>query len=152
MSEPGAYTPEEMAAQYEQPSGLEARVAALEAQLEDLAHPRISFAMPEFCEEDAARFREELEAAMKKPQLLRVATPVHMLSPEQVRLLLRECVTVVKPGETLVLRGRDWTPNQVHEIQQVMDAMHEDGTIPFKVLAVFGDELGVIQAEEEPAA
>ncbi len=47
---------------------------------------------------------------------------------------LRQCVTVVKPGETLVIRGRDWTPNQVREIQRVVDAKREDGTIGFKVL------------------
>jgi hypothetical protein len=67
------------------------------------------------------------------------------LTPGEIRQLLRECVTVVKPGETLVIRGRDWTPNQVREIQQVMDAMHEDGQIPFRALATFGDELGVVQ-------
>jgi hypothetical protein len=68
------------------------------------------------------------------------------LSPAQVRYLLRECVTVVKPRETLVVRGTNWTPAQTREIQQVMDEMYELGIVPFKALAVFGDELGVAEA------
>jgi hypothetical protein len=64
------------------------------------------------------------------------------LSPEQIRRLLRECVTVVKPGETLVIRGRDWTPSQLREIQQAMDDMYQLGQVSFRALAVPGDELG----------
>jgi hypothetical protein len=36
------------------------------------------------------------------------------LTPDQVRQLLRECVTVVKPGETLIVRVPvTWSPEQV---------------------------------------
>ena len=69
----------------------------------------------------------------------------NLLDPETVRHLLRECVTVVKPGETLVVRGGDWNPEQCREIQQWMDAEHESGRIDFPVLAVIGDELGVAE-------
>ena len=76
------------------------------------------------------------------------------LGRDEVRQLLRECVTVVKPGESLVIRGRDWTPNQVREIQDWMDAERESGRISFKVLVLPGDELGVVQPEpaETPGA
>jgi hypothetical protein len=65
------------------------------------------------------------------------------LRPDEIRQLLSECVAVVKPGETLVIRGRDWTPVQLREIQQAMDDMYQHGTVPFRALAVPGDELGV---------
>ena len=77
------------------------------------------------------------------------------LRPDEVRQLFRECVTVVKPGETLVIRDRNWTPNQVQEIQRWMDDEHESGRISFKVLALIGEELGVVEpeaGEEVPGA
>jgi hypothetical protein len=72
-------------------------------------------------------------------------SPPPPLTKDEIRQLLRECVTVVAPGETLVIRGRDWTPNQVREIQHSVDFMSEEGMIPFKVLIVFGDELGAVR-------
>ena len=69
------------------------------------------------------------------------------LSPDEVRQLIRECVTVVKPGEALIIRDRNWTPNQVREIQDWMDDEHESGRISFKVLAVIGEEMGVARPE-----
>ena len=74
------------------------------------------------------------------------------LSPDEVRQLIRECVTVVKPGEALIIRDRNWTPNQVREIQDWMDDEHESGRISFKVLAVIGEEMGVAQPEEVAGA
>jgi hypothetical protein len=125
---------------------LEDRVAALE---EMLAHPPrfILPPVPGLTPGQEAGLRECVtEATLKAgPFGYRVILQPPPLTPDEVRQLLRECVTVVRPGETLVIRGRNWTPLQVREIQQVMDAMHEDGRIPFRVLAVFGDELGVVQ-------
>lgn len=46
---------------------------------------------------------------------------------------------VVKPGETLVIRLKDWTPDQVGYYQEFLDAQG----LPFRVLAVIGDELAV---------
>jgi hypothetical protein len=117
---------------------LEDRVAALE---ECIRFPLRTAYFPPMCDEEMAQFREEFGKAAGPH---RVILPPPPLTPDEVRQLVRECVTVVKPGETLVMRGRDWTPNQVQEIQRVMDAMHEDGTIGFKVLVVIGDELGVV--------
>jgi hypothetical protein len=71
------------------------------------------------------------------------------LRPGQVRQLLRECVTVVKPGETLVMRGCDWTPEQVRAIREWMDRERESGRISFRVLVVPGDELAVVQPESD---
>jgi hypothetical protein len=119
------------------------RVAALEARL---APVHLTFSsLPPLTDAQEAELRDSLAEAMKPGPLPYRVTPPP-LSPDEIRQLLRECVTVVKPGETLVIRGRDWTPNQVCEIQQVMDALHEDGRIPFRALAIFGDE--IIVAEE----
>jgi len=52
---------------------------------------------------------------------------------------------IVKPGETLVIRGADWTPNQVEMYQDYLDGHG----LPFGVLVVAGDELAV--AKPEPA-
>ena len=68
------------------------------------------------------------------------------LTEDEIRQLLSECVTVVKPGETLVVRGANWTPEKLREIQECMDVMHRKGIVPFKALAVPGDELGVAEA------
>ena len=99
-------------------------------------------------EEQEAELRRAFDATMQPRAAHRVIQQPPHLSPDEIRQLLRECVTVVKPGETLVVRGTNWTPAQTREIQQAMDEMHELGIVPFKALAVFGDELGV--AEFEP--
>ena len=67
------------------------------------------------------------------------------LDPDEIRELIREHVTVVKPGETLVVRV-PWTvtPQQLYEYQRVMDGA-EGGEIPFKVLVVAGEELGIVE-------
>lgn len=128
---------------------LEERVAALE---ELALYPlRIASSVP-LGDEEAARFKEEYDAAMRDfgHQPLRILPSVPPLTSDEVRYLLRECVTVVKPGETLVIRDRNWTPNQVREIQDWMDAEHESGRIGFKVLAVIGEELGVAEPGPGP--
>jgi hypothetical protein len=131
-------------------SSLEQRVAALEAAL---LHPPVIAEFPAMSAEDAARFKEEFGAALRDSghQPLRILPSPPLLTPGLARALLRECVTVVKPGETLVMRGRNWTPNQVREIQEWMDREHESGRLSFKVLAVFGDELAVVQPETDEA-
>ena len=85
--------------------GLEERVAALE---EAIRFPLQTAYFPPMSDEETARFREELEKAARQPYRILSSPPP--LTPDQVRYLLRECVTVVKPGETLMIRGADWTP------------------------------------------
>ena len=68
------------------------------------------------------------------------------LTSGEIRQLLRECVTVVKPGETLILRGGDnWTPEQVREV-----AMHAaywlEGSAPhIKALVIPPMEIAVME-------
>jgi hypothetical protein len=117
---------------------LEERVAALEARVAPgpLLKP---FGLPPLTEEQEAELRRAFDETMRP------------LTPVQIRQLLSECVTVVRPGETLVVRV-PWTttPSQLREYQRVTDSA-EGGVIPFRVLVVAGDELGVVQPEPDPA-
>ena len=115
---------------------LEERVAALEAAMDLSAIPS---SWPELTEAEKAGFIEAIGEAKARNQYRLLNAP---LSPDEIRQLLSECVTVVKPGETLVVRGQNWTPPQVRGIQQAMDDMYQYGSVPFRALAVPGDELG----------
>ena len=64
------------------------------------------------------------------------------LTEDEVRQLLRECVTVVKPGEALVVRMAGLTPSQHREWQRAVTDWHEEGDLPFPVFIFNGDELG----------
>lgn len=98
-------------------------------------------------DEEATEFRERFAAAMDarwKPHLLPQRKP---LTQDEVYQLLRECVTVVKPGEALVVRMAGLTPMQHQEYQRAATDWHEHGNLPFQVFIFAGDELGVVQAE-----
>lgn len=128
---------------------LEERVAALEAMLANPSRWFILPAFPALTPEQEAELRGGVEAALEAgPYTHRILPPPPPLTSEQVRQLLRECVTIVKPGETLVVRV-PWTttPTQLREYQRAMDSA-EGGVIPFRVLVVAGDELGVRQAAD----
>lgn len=121
---------------------LEERVAALEAMAS------APFAPPDMTEEQVREFEREWPEALRRAQKLHVLPARQPLTQDEVRQLLAECVTVVKPGETLILRcGRDWTPMQVREIQDSVDAVTEWRDLGFRVLVVPADELGVAAAE-----
>jgi hypothetical protein len=78
--------------------------------------------------------------------------PAAGLTPEAARALLRECITVVQPGETLVVRvPGDWTPRMMVEYQDYADAATESGYIPFKVLVVIGEQVAIVQTETDDA-
>ena len=126
---------------------LEERVTALEECIRFPLRAYVPSWTP-LTEAGEAQVRESAAEAAKLPQRISVPMEPRPLSLGDIHCILRECVTVVKPGETLVVRGTNWTPAQTREIQQAMDEMHELGIVPFKALAVFGDELGV--AEFEP--
>ena len=126
---------------------LEERVAALE---EALANPLRAYipSWTPLTEAQEAELRESLaEAAKLGPLPYRVVPPP--LTADEIRQLLSECVTVVKPGETLILRV-PWTttPTQVRELQVVLDETTAWLELPFKALVVPGDELTVAQAPE----
>jgi hypothetical protein len=97
-----------------------------------------------------AEFRERFAVVMAE----RKAYPLRVLSrdpftPDEIRALLRECVTVVKPGETLIIRAwPEWTPNQVRELQEALNGIREDGDLPFRAIIVPGAELGVAEAPD----
>lgn len=122
-------------------------MAALE---EKLAHPLLVTA-PEITDEQAAQFREGLDEALRsQPFRFQVLPPRPLLTPGTARELLRECVTVVKPGEVLVVRASDsWTPMQVRELQYFADAMNEYRELGVAILFMPGEEFAVAKAREE---
>lgn len=122
-------------------STLEERVAALEEMA--LAQPVTA----EMTEEQAREFERDWQEALSKPQQLLVPPQRPPLGEDEIRQLLRECVTVVKPGETLVIRGdRNWSPNQMREVQEMLEHMIQYLDLHFKALVVPGEELGVAEA------
>jgi hypothetical protein len=134
-----------MAADTEPPS-LEDRVAALE---ECIRYP-LRMYVPKWeplTEAEEADVRESAAEAFRRgPMPYRITAERPPLTRDEIRQILRECVTVVKPGETLVIQGQNWGPSHVREIQDWMDAERDSGRIGFKVLAVIGDEMGVAEA------
>ena len=110
---------------------LEERVTALEECIRFPLRAYVPSWTP-LTEAGEAQVRESAAEAAKLPQRISVPMEPRPLSLGDIHCILRECVTVVKPGETLVVRG----------------TKHELGIVQFKALAVFGDELGV--AEFEP--
>ena len=120
---------------------LEDRVAALEMAADLSAFPS---SWQSLTEAEKAGFIAAIAESRQRVSHRILNAP---LTPDEVRQLVRECVTAVGPGETLVVRGRDWTPSQVREVQDWMDADYESGRIDFRVLAVIGDELAVVKPE-----
>lgn len=79
--------------------------------------------------------------------------PPDGLSREELRALVRECATVVAPGETLIIRlSEGWPARQVEDYQECASAVTEP--LGFRVLVVVGEQLAVTRAqpEEEPGS
>ena len=123
-------------------TALEERVAALEAAVERLEHPLglvEASPQPELTDGQVAELREAFEtAAMGAPRPLIFRSSLTVPDPETIRQLLRECVTVVKPGEILVFTAGDpdWTPNQIREIQEVIGTWLEYNAPDVKALVL----------------
>jgi hypothetical protein len=66
--------------------------------------------------------------------------------PEHIRKALGDAVTIVKPGETLIIRTKSLTPQQMREYQHALDDFAEYRQLPFQVLVVHGDDLAVGEA------
>jgi hypothetical protein len=122
---------------------LEERVAALE---ELAAHPLRSVTMPEFTGEDAEKFRHDIEAAGLAAHEYTILPPGPRLTEDEVRHLLRECVTVVKPGELLVIRVADFTPQQLREYNDLVSCWLDGYAPGVRCLITLGEELGVAEA------
>ncbi len=123
--------------------GLEERVAALEA----LLSPQITPA-PEWTPEQVEDFKAEFARLTEIPGA-HWLPPGRVLTREAVEAAVRECVTVVRPGETLVIRCRDWTVDQADQCMEYFGALADAGVIPFRPLVVVGDELAVASAEPD---
>lgn len=99
-----------------------------------------------------AALRTAIEAAYGPDWRDKIAVPRPVgdpLTEDEVRQLLRECVTVVKPGDVLVIRAyENWTVQQQRALQDVLNDMHEAGAVPFRSLVVPGAELGVAEAPD----
>lgn len=89
---------------------------------------------------------DEFELVRKCASLLRIYDVPRWPTPDELREYLTGNVTIVKPGETLVVRVSDLTPSQVHEYQDALNRNFEQGFIPFRALVVYGDALGVVSA------
>ena len=69
------------------------------------------------------------------------------LTPAAVRTLLRECVTVVRPGETLIIRlPADADSRKVHQLGQYVHARAEAMGAAFHTLVVPAESLGIGEA------
>lgn len=82
---------------------------------------------------------------------INMTAPEPTLTLDEVRQLIRDTTpVVVKPGESLVIRKADLTPDQQREYQQALDYWHQDGKLPFRVFVFVGDELGKVEAPDLP--
>jgi hypothetical protein len=116
---------------------LEARVAALEG----LARAPLPM---QFSEEQAGELRQQREAACAGPQEYKILPQPPPLTPDELRQVLRECVTVVRPGEVLVIRApEDFTPDQLREYQEYVAWWLEYNAPEVRCLVTIGEELGV---------
>ena len=103
-------------------------------------------------DEQAAEFAERFAAAREEQKGRPQMRVLHreLLSPEEIRSLLRECVTVVKPGEVLVIRvSENMTPRQCSEYQQAVDGWIAHGDLGIKVMVLPGEGLGITESVPE---
>jgi hypothetical protein len=120
------------------------RVAALE---EMAAYPLRSVTGLEFTDEQAREFEERVRAlGLSQHDIKILPSGPRLLTQDEVRQLLRECVTVVKPGELLVIRIPDLTPEQLYEYNEVVKRWLGDHAPGVRCLVTIGEELGVAKA------
>jgi hypothetical protein len=128
---------------------LEERVAALE---EMTAHPLQMATAPELTEEQAREFEREFQGALGRAQKLHILPPRQPLTEDEVRQLLRECVTVVRPGEVLILRVGPpgvFTPDQLREYQDSVTWWLDHNAPGVQALVVIGEDGQIVR--QEPA-
>ena len=121
---------------------LEDRVAALEMAADLSAFPS---SWQSLTEAEKAGFIAAIAESRQRVSHRILNAP---LTPDEVRQLLRECVTVVKPGETLAVRVPMSTPpHVVRELQEMADHEQQAG-MPFPVLIVVGEGMAVVTPEK----
>jgi hypothetical protein len=102
------------------------------------------FDLSPLTEEQEAELRRAFDATMQAPAAHHVIQPG--LSPDEIRQILRECVTVVKPGEVLIFRCPEgWTPIQVAEVGQCAAQWLEDNAPEVKMLVMPDAEMAVME-------
>jgi hypothetical protein len=130
-------------------TALERRVGALEDLVRHIAARMDIPADVPMTEEQTAEFRRLFDEAMqgRKPFAYHVLPPPAPLTSDEIRQLLRECVTVVKPGEVLFFSCGDpnMTPVQMRELQEVFSAWLEYEAPDVKVLVLPHGEMGVAE-------
>lgn len=115
---------------------VEERVAAIEA----LLLPRV----PEWTAEQAAEFREKF-AQLGAGHEIRLLPPAPVLTPETAKALVRECVTIVRPGEVLAVRlPLSFTSGDLDYAREYARTVEREAGV--KVAFIPGEELGVAQA------
>lgn len=69
------------------------------------------------------------------------------LTPDAIRQLLRESVTVVKPGEVLVLRcPEDWVPSQVSEMHDCVNWWLRENAPDIRAMVIPHLDMAVAEA------
>ena len=77
-------------------------------------------------------------------------TEAKPLTLNEMRQILRECTTIVKPSETLILRVSGFSPERVEYYQENLDAWLDRHGRPFSALVLEGAGLGIAEAASEP--
>jgi hypothetical protein len=73
------------------------------------------------------------------------------LTKDEIRYLLRECVTVAGPGEILVIQpGADFTPNHIREIQGAVDWWLGANAPQIKALVIPGEAHQIVRRVRAP--
>jgi hypothetical protein len=102
---------------------------------------------PGWTPEQVEKFKAEWERAFAAGEFdapPKLIPPRPLLTPEAARELLRECVTIVKPGEVLVIRTPDdWTAMQVEDCQESIDEGLKYRQLDVAVLFLPGEEFAV---------
>lgn len=128
---------------------LDQRVAALEATLLP-GYPLRPFDMPPLTEKQEAELRRDFDETMHGPFTHRALPWPPPLTPDEVRQLLRESVTVVKPGEVLffTMGDPDVTPVQLREINEAVSAWLEYNAPDVKALVLPHGSMAAAEALE----
>jgi hypothetical protein len=137
--------------------GYEDRVAALEGFVRQIAAGLgIDADAPSteplpMTDEQEAEWRRLFDEAMQaRPFTYTVLPPAPALAPDEVRQLLRECVTVVKPGEVLVLRcPENCSPEQAETMQEHAAYWLADNAPGIRVMVVPHLDMAVMEGSDD---
>lgn len=138
-------------------TALEQRVAALEAAVDRLLVPVGIVSAPEadLTPGQVAELQKALDEFAAHPvrhfEHRILPSPPNLLDPETVRQLLRESVTVIKPGEVLFFTAGDpnCTPNQIREMQDWINGWLEIYAPDVKALVLPHGEMAAAESTSD---